>query len=215
MFPEPQPQEPIRLPPFAYAVESAAFETRWFQEVIKRYHTRVVQIVPVENIQKFAHGRGWSFRDDQGEDGAGHFEPHTVEHMMLGSESMDCDMSAVGRHVDAMVDKFMIGMQQGLVQTAEAATEKSGNIVHWSQNPQDAPEAYLQMIQQVDCGVDEDGNPTLPSFLQITAEFRSAIEQHAAAHPEYRAEVEKLRAAKIQAALEREAVRKAKFKGPA
>lgn len=215
MSAENQPSGPAPLPPFAYAAESAAFETRWLQEIIKRYHSKITQVIPTENIHKFAHGAGWSFQNDQGGEGAGQFQAHSVGHMMEGSERLDCDMGAMGRHVDAIVDKFMAGMRQSLFQTLDTTTQQTGNVVKWSQSAQDAPAAFLEMIQKVDFGVDEDGKPTLPSFLEISAEFRNALEQHSSTHPEYRAEVERIKAAKQQAAFEREAARKAKFKRPA
>ncbi len=50
------------LPPFAFAVESAAFERRWMEELPKRMYALQIQLIPERNILKYAPGTHWTLR---------------------------------------------------------------------------------------------------------------------------------------------------------
>lgn len=64
----------LPLPPFAFAVESAAFERRWLEEIPRRLYELQIQVIPERNILKYQYGGSWTSTDTQGAEVPGEFK---------------------------------------------------------------------------------------------------------------------------------------------
>lgn len=199
-------------PPFTFAEESDAFEKRWGQEIPKRYYAKVTSFLPKQNVGFYAHGRRWSFYNDQGKEVPGEFKLQSFVHTVSNDDQQRGDMEALDRHAEAMAVKMLAQFLDDFRKNVTEVTEKTGNVTTWNRSKQNVGEVFLEMLKKVDFGVSDSGEPSLPAFFDFPPEFHSQLVAHAANNPSFEAEVEAIKAEKIKEALAREAERKAKYK---
>ncbi len=199
------------LPPFAYAIESAAFERRWLEEVPKRMYALQTQFIPERNMLKYFHGTRWTFHNTDGAEVPGELNAHGEELSVSADERASGELEKLTTLVDEFARKFASATVSSMHETVEA----TGNFVSWDRKAKNAPAVFLELLRKVQFGVTEEGKPSLPSFLNPDPAFLAELQEHETANPSFRAEVERIKAEKIAEAQAREAERKAKFKPPA
>lgn len=97
-----------------------------------------------------------------------------------------------------------------IYETINESTEKSGNVVNAQDHKSEAA-AFLAMLQNIEFGVDEYGNVSLPEIHLGKLAFDRMFASFAEQGVEFEQKVEKVKKEKIKAALEQEKIRLSKF----
>jgi len=198
-------------PPFAFANESAEFGDRWGQEVAKRTFDGMTKLIPPENVLHYNHGTRWSIQTTQGKESPGEFHLTSAEYIFSNEEILDADLAALVRHTDEIAQRLVSASSVGMKEKLSEAAESVGNVVSSNKMRTDPGGTFLEMLQKVEFGVKENGEVSLPTFVDCPPEFLAQLHLLEATDPKFRAEAEGIKAEKSAQALRREAERKAKF----
>ncbi len=198
-------------PPFAFNDAAGRFQTAMHQEVARSIHAAMTQHIPERNLQLYSHGRGWSYPTASGESVQSEFQLCSVPTAIAIPDIIAADLEAIPRYIEEAACKFQAETLTRLSARVESVTQQTGNVVTWGKG-RSAADAFLELIQKVDFGVDENGKVTLPEFMNTDPKFFAELTEYQAAHPEFTQKVDEIKTKKAQEALQREAARKARFK---
>ncbi len=161
------------------------------------------------NEQMYHHGGTWKApQESDGVDTTIVTHEHVVE--LPFSKVIEHDLRIVPQYIDNIVGGMFGHFQTHLFKTVEESTTRSGNVVDAATSP-DLAEAYLEALQKIEFGVDENGavsRPTLYPGKEIAQKLAAAIQEKG---PDFAAKVADLIKTKDSEALEKEKARKAKF----
>lgn len=202
------------LPPFAFASESEAFERRWLEEIPRRLYELQIQQLPERNILKYQHGRGWTFNDTEGTEVPGEFREHSNMFKVDADSRRNCEIEKLAALAEESARNFAAAAEQSMMKVVEETTDKTGNIVQWTAEQQNAPAAYLKMLKMVEFSVTPDGKVSRPSLYKVPPAFMAQLQHELVNNPVFAAEVARVNAQKTTEALAREKLRKAKFAQP-
>jgi hypothetical protein len=199
-----------RRVPFPDRQPSRAFNDR-FERVLEEAHRMSVdEMIPPENRHIFYHGRGWTQQRPDGTELTTQVEAHTAETTLKFDDLIGAKLSVLSEQVASVTEQMRGEFMRSVYARVSESVEQVGNVV--DAKGKAPPEAFLEMLQKIEFGVNRKGEVTRPEMHMppdVVPKFVKALED---AGEEFEAEVARLMAEKEAHALKRERERVARFK---
>lgn len=197
--------------PFPFAVEDSAFMSSFGQHIAQKVSDLRSEYMSNENTQRFMHGTDWQPHNSSTPDDVSKLQKHSFYVTLSKQQVIDADLSALFKKIEDVAAEIDASTRQMLYQTVSAAAEGVGNVV--SGGGKLVGEAFYEMIERLEFGVDKNGEPTLPQ-IHAGAETLRALRDDPLLHSdtEFRQRLESLIETKKDHARAKEANRVARFK---
>ncbi|MEY9717894.1 hypothetical protein ABIA22_000384 [Sinorhizobium fredii] len=198
------------MTPFRFDARARDFDravTRQVQAEFKKIGSRMM---PDRNTQRFSHGRSWLTKPNNGGDEAGEMQMHSFEFSTRFEDIVSHNLEILPDFRRRVAESMHRQLMESLYETIERSTSKSGNVVDAKEHESMA-QAFLAALRQIEFGVDEDGNVSMPEFHLGAEAHKKMMASLEVQSQEFEAEVEQVKAEKIAKALERERERLSKF----
>lgn len=200
-----------RKVPFPFSSLNDAV-ARSLQELIRTLHREDVhKVISPGNVQRLHHGTTW--RTHSGDEAAkqpSEMQVHSLDHSVGFADVVEHRLELVPEMIVQIRNGMLSQLMGTLYAMVHESTESSGNLV--SSKEAGSPQAaFLQLLEKIEFGVDEDGQPSYPQ-IHVNPNDTMLAELKAAG-PEFEAKVDAITKSKIEDALARDAERLSKFKG--
>ncbi|MFJ7788958.1 hypothetical protein [Pseudomonas sp. NPDC096925] len=165
--------------------------------------------IPLENAQRLKHGG--AFQNPAAPQVLnGGLEAHSSQINLPYESVAQHDISAMERCFKDFQDQMGTQFAQMFYRSISNACDHSGNVVDASKSGS-LQQAFIEMLETVEFGVDKSGNVALPEIHVGKEGFDKLNKMMIEATPEDRKIIEEIKERKSKEALERELQRKAKF----
>ncbi len=202
------------LIPFAAKEEASEFGSAVMEKVMKEYQRLLAEHVPPENVAVFPHGKTWTFQQQRAEGFAaesGEFKAQSTEFRVHDDRIFANDLSLVDELVTGMSKQMADGFKERLFAELNDVCEKADRVTKLSKNGPIA-DALLESIEDIQCGVDADGNVSMPT-LSLSPDMIERLQRELLIRKtELEKRAQQTREKLERDALTREADRKAKFR---
>jgi hypothetical protein len=198
------------LTPFLFDARTRDFDKAMARQLQIEFKKISNRMMPERNTQRFSHGRRWSTKPDNGGDEAGEMQVHSFELSTRFEDIVSHNLAVLPDFRQRIAESMFSQLMGSLYETVNRSTSKSGNVVD-AKAHESLAHAFLAALRQIEFGVDEDGNVSMPEFHLGSEAYESMTASLEAQGPEFREEVERVKAEKIAKALERETERLSKF----
>lgn len=198
------------MTPFPFHSRARDFDravTRELQETLKQITN---QVVPEKNALRFSHGIKWLTAPNTGGDEAGELQMHSFEYSTRFEDILSHNLEVLSDFRQRIAELMQRQFMEALYETVDRATSKTGNVVDAKEHASMA-QAFLAALRQVEFGVDESGNVSMPEFRLGSEAYNKLMASLGSQGQEFQEEVERVKAEKIDKALERERERLSKF----
>lgn len=199
-------------PPFSFRSKQSMANDE-FTEMVADYVNQLrEQYISKSNVMSFSHGRSWKSDYPNAPEANGTFEQHSSQAGIQYDEILDHNVHAIRRNVEHLARDFGDQFQRSLFSLVSETTERTGNTISATDYKSNA-EAILATLEQIELGVDVNGEVTMPTMYVggAAAAADKFIADLKAAGPEFEARFEAVKKQKIQKALADERDRKSKF----
>ena len=197
--------------PHARSREVAKFDgfaIRFVQEVVEQ---RMELLISSRNALVLRHGQTWEFaREDQSTHKGG-LELSSAESVIHFEAVVNNDLEAFRENLHSIVEQFISQMSRKVYETVSEGASEVGNVVSAAESDSLA-EAFVEMIEKIEFGVDEQGRVTLPSIHARPEYVDAMMEELNAQGPDFEQRVEDIKKKKAAEAIQREQDRRARFK---
>jgi hypothetical protein len=202
------PKAKSRTTFFELREETDAFSTSVMQMIAKMVRQGAGARIPSENHQVYSHGRAWQHPANEY---AATSEMHEqrAEFETSFDDIVHGDFEVIPRMVTTLVTQFNDAMARMMYQNIAEVCEANGQTVDARGRP--FAEAFLEMFQKIEFGVDRDGTVSMPE-LHVGQNPAKLIAELEAMPKEFHEEFKRLKQEKIDKALAEEAARRSKFK---
>jgi hypothetical protein len=196
--------------PFPGTAAAKKLSSEVFKLVRVLHTTEIYSILNPRNVQHFSHGLDWRTHsgDEQAKEKST-MKKEEVEWAINYSDIVAHRLEILPQTIQSITKAMNEKVRAGLYSTVSESTERSGNVVD-AKKAGSNTQAFLEMLQKIEFGVDESGKVSLPEIH--LAPGNPIIEDLRRAGPAFEAEVERLITEKSAAALERERQRKSRFR---
>lgn len=196
----------------SYVAEARAISEASAKLIATLARTELHRIVPEENTRHFRHGTGWASpaSPDPSPDEA---KIVSQEYSLRFDDIIAQDLAIIPRSFREIADGLARAQIGNVIEAISEGADRSGNIVDGVNRP--FADAFIEMIEKIEFGVDAKGEVELPSILAAPDEVNRMVAALESQPPEYQARAEALIEEKKKAALAREEARLSRFKGPA
>ena len=202
--------------PYAAEEESGEFQRDVIRLLIREFDQRRAKHIPVENLQTFYHGKGWSFQRQE----SGGYNPHSGSFKLQSEEFrirldrvLANDVSLVSDFLREMAEHHESRLFHSLMGEMIAVAEETGRTVTMPRDGSLA-DAFLQMIQTTEPIVGPDGKARKQTLFLPPQMIEKLQHDIAERGPEFHEKVEALWKEKEEQALEGEAERLARYDRP-
>lgn len=199
-----------RKVPFLFKPQAEAVQRSFTEMLAELGEAARNQYIDSDNVQKYHHGETW----------VAHYasEPKDATTMMEVSHQLEIPMHHVvegdftlfEEYLKILAERFHGSFVCNLYQMVGDGAERIGNTV--SAKGRSHAEAFLEMLDKIEFGVDKDGNVSLPEIHVAPSMGKEMIQSLDAQGDDFKKKIDKITEEKSKAALQREAERKAKFK---
>lgn len=174
--------------------------------LIKMQREMMSQVLSPQNVLGYSHGSNWKHPGNP-EDNEGSMETHEAEYSIPYKRLIDGDLKLVEESLENISSSFHRQLMQSMYALIGRTCDRTGNVV--SASASTLPEAFIQMLEKVEFGVDREGNVSLPQIHTGTDHLISALQSQPT---EFEQRVEEIVQRKTKEALEKEAQRICKFR---
>jgi hypothetical protein len=187
-----------------------------FQLAASTYVGRLVQdslthMVAPQNKLRLHHGRSWGDGRDGLGGSQGNLKLSSAQTTITFDSVMRNDVVALRDFVKLVSEKMSADMTKHIYATVSAAADSVGNVV--SMAAAGSPSnAFLEMLQKVEFGVNSKGKVSLPSIHLSPEAWQKMLDDMNSQGPEFREKVERIKHEKGLAALQREQARQDKYR---
>ena len=195
----------------SYAAEADAIRKSFSESVGALARSRVHKIIPEENTRRFIHGAGWSAPASPTK-ARDKVMVISDEYISKYADIVENDLSVIPAAIIKIATNMADQQIRNMFQTVSEVCDESGNVVDGAQKP--FPEAFLEMLEKIEFGVDKKGEISMPSVFVGPEMAERLVTQLESQPPEYQARAEALIEEKKTAALAAEAERLARFRKP-
>lgn len=204
------PSEPASRHEFgSYTREAKAIQAAIGDHVGSIAQSRLHRIIPEENVRRFIHGVGWTSPASP-EHGDDTMKVVSNEYVIRFDDVVGHDLSVIAKSILSVAQGMSDQQIKGIFESVSGACERSGNVVNAAEKP--FPEAFMEMMEKIELGVDADGEVSMPSIFVGPEEGERMIKTLLEQPPEYQARAEALMEQKKAAALAAEGERLSRFK---
>lgn len=195
--------------PFPFFEEAAAFDREFIAAVGSCVDERRARLIPRENVLMHHHGRNWQSHNSTSPDEVS--STKTYEHVMEfpRADIVQGKLDLIPKKIEELASQFDFSFTAGIYETVSEACDRSGNVV--SASELSPAEAFRQVLEQIEFGVDRHGNPSLPAFHGGKLAIEALQKDLESKGQQFADELDQIKQAKIATAMEREAERKSKF----
>lgn len=191
-------------------------ESREFERGLNRYLQSMVKIergklLPQENTEAYSHGVRWATYSGDNPGETNTMKLHSHEEIIKFSDIVENRIRALPEFVIGMVNDMTLAFQRTMYETVMESTDKTGNVVSAAGNKTNA-QAFLEMLELIEFGVDKDGNPTMPEIHMAPDMADKFIKELDSQGEDYDKKVEDLKNKKSAEAVKKENKRLSKFK---
>lgn len=174
--------------------------------LVEKHRLLTEAVLSPQNMLRYAHGSRWRHLTDiDGDEGA--MEAHSAEMTLPFDRIVAGDAALILESVNSMSEDFHNQLMQSMYALINRTCEKTGNSVQATRTT--FPEAFEEMLEKIEFGVDRDGKVTMPELHTADADWaRGTLD---AQPPEYHERIQKLIDRKTSEAKEKELLRKSKF----
>lgn len=190
---------------------SEAFDSSSLKMVRNLLEKKREALIPQENIFKYQHGETWLEISPDAASEEASFATHSHEASIPFGRIIDNDLTVIGDYVNDIVESMNEEFSKFMYAKMGEVTSRFGNTVD-AKNYASQGEAFLQMLEKIEFGVDREGKVSKPEIHMHPDAFEKFQTGIKAEGDEFEAQVRKLTERKEKEALEREASRVAKFK---
>ena len=167
-----------------------------------------------ENIKQYQHGSGFKtfYGHPYADEGENTFTQHSAEVLVKQVDLLNNNLSAFNNFINDLTEKMMSELLGTLYKKVSEATEKTGNVVSAKDHEGSATATFLEMLEKIKFGVDQNGKVSLPQIHSGDDKFLKKLEKEST--PLFELKVEEIKARKTSEALKDEIERIKKFKKP-
>lgn len=196
--------------PFPNLSESNEFMRSFGEAVGKLVREEQKKYVSPQNIQAFSHGLEWQSHNSTSPDEVSSLKEFQHEFVVESDDVIARRIDLTAKKVNELARAMCTSFSSEMFATISAACDNNGNTI--SSQGKGFADTFLELIKQVEFGVDREGKPVLPSLHLGTEAFEKFRKDPLFQDPDFELKVEEVTAQKIQAAMERERERLSKFK---
>ena len=198
-----------RKVPFLFSDKAKAINKSFTEMLAKKCENGRSQYIDPSNVQRYHHGQSW----------IAHYAsfPQETENMKEVSHQLeipmqrivDGDFLAFEEQLNRLEEAFQRSFITGLYQTISDSTERTGNTV--SAQGKSHADAFLEMLEKIEFGIDKDGNVSLPQ-IHVSPELgKEMLDNLSSQNEDFEHKVEMIKEDKTKLALAKEVARKARF----
>jgi hypothetical protein len=168
------------------------------------------EYMSTENTQSFMHGVEWQPHNSSSPDEISTLQRHSFYLSLPKEQIVEANLIALFQKVDELAAMIDTSTRQMLYAKVSEAAERVGNVVNAKGKP--PAEAFYEMIQRLEFGVDRDGKPAQPD-IHLGAEALQALKNDPLhGDPAFAQKMDALMESKMNDAQARETERVARFK---
>jgi hypothetical protein len=191
--------------------QSAEFQAALSKFLAKHVENSLSDMVAPENKLRLHHGRSWGGGGQDTGSSEGTFKMTSAETMVPFESVLRNDMTALPHYIATLAETIVGEMKRNVYATVSAASERVGNVVSVKDAGSPA-QAFLQMLQTIEFGVNSKGEVSLPAMHLSPEMHKKMLDDLSAQGPEFQAEVERIKKEKTAEALRREQERLDKYR---
>ncbi len=195
----------------SYVAEARAIREASAKLIATLARDELHRIVPEENTRHFRHGTGWAnpASPDSAPDEA---KIVSHEYSIRFDDIIAHDLAIIARSIREIANALARAQIGNVIEAVSESADRSGNIVDAADRS--FADAFIEMIEKIEFGIDAKGEVELPSILVGPDEADRMVAALESQPPEYQARAEALIEEKKKAALAREEARLSRFKRP-
>jgi hypothetical protein len=196
--------------PFLFARETEKFSGK-FRELVSGVvaHKRST-LMQAENTLAYYHGHSWRQHASWQPDKVSTLKEFEHEILLKLDDVRNNNISRLRELIDNLTSEMQKAFFQMMYAELDSATKSTGNTVDAKAVGSKA-EAFIQMLEKIDFGVDRKGQPTVPSIHAAPETVEALLIELKSQGPEFEQRVESIKVRKKAEALQREKERRGRF----
>jgi hypothetical protein len=196
--------------PFPFVAEDAAFIGSFAERVGQTLERLRGEYMSSENTQSFMHGVEWQPHNSSSPDEVSTLQRQSFYLSLPKEQIIEANVIALFQKADELAAEIDASTRQMLYTKVSEAAERVGNTVNAKSK---APaEAFYEMIQRLEFGVNRNGEPTRPQIHLGTEALQALRNDPLQGDPAFAQKMEALIQSKMNDARARETERVARFK---
>lgn len=196
--------------PFPNRAESNAFMRSFGEAVGRLVKEEQKKYISPQNIHAFSHGIEWQSHNSTSPDEVSSLKQFQHEFVIESDDVIARNTDLIFEKENELARAMNTSFTRELFSTVSAACDSSGNVV--TGKGKGFAESFLEMIEQVEFGVNRKGEPVLPSIHLGTEAFEKFLKDPLFQDPDFKRKVDQVKTKKIDSARERERERLSRFK---
>ncbi len=196
--------------PFPLSSESDAFMKSFAEEVSKVLKLSRSHFVSEDNVHSFRHGTRWQSHNSYKPDEISSLQQHSNEIVVEKIDVVEYRVDVLLQMSEQLAANMSRDLAQTMYATLSDVCKENDQIV--DANGQDFANSLIALLEKVDCGVDREGNPTLPSFHMHPDSYRAMRNNPIFEDASFKKKVDEITERKKSEAHQREQRRVDRFK---
>lgn len=195
--------------PFPNKKEAEIFTKSLNDFIFKANKQKMSAFVSTENMYTLHHGSSFSSTENNESE----LKKHAVNVEFEYSNIRLYKIEQFYGFITDFIEQISSQMEKTLYKTISDTCEKTGNTIDAKEKKLSNPEAFLEMLKQIEFSVDKNGNVLIPSIHLHPSQAKKFMDEIKAQGEEYSNKVEEIKKEKSEQAIKKENERLLKFEG--